>query len=428
MRMGDVRLVADAATAKPRQPVTARAWLARTQAELGTLLPDNDGEAALLTEDLVTPAGDSIDVYQYFDEPTETLESVFANYHGLIHSAQVSGTDSAIDEPAPAWTGYEEVWIPIRDDFALSGRLSVARNQFGDPLHGPCVVILPGLLGDNAIRRTRDVGNALRANGIHSLALELRGVGQTEGRYPDVHYTFGVLETCDLIRVSEWLRERPYVSACGLMGFCWGGNQALLSAWADGRTEDDVSEELRPFLSDCHAMGAFEAGVMAFSPVLRFEEVIESLEHDQPMLLHPVRYTLQEGVQERIDRKGYEDVKHGSLRGLIAEEVARSELISLNAVPRGLDYLRFLPFHDLPAPPKLDQAVTPVLIVHAANDPLAGAQDVADLISITPNPNVAAIILPGGGHNGFAPYARAYFYSLIVNFYSDQGPAQAGSS
>ena len=45
------------------------------------------------------------------------------------------------------------------------------------------------------------------------------------------------------------------------------------------------------------------------------------------------------------------------------------------------------------------------------------ADDLADLIAVTPNPNVAGVILDGGGHIGFIPYNRAYTYSLIVNFF-----------
>ena len=35
----------------------------------------------------------------------------------------------------------------------------------------------------------------------------------------------------------------------------------------------------------------------------------------------------------------------------------------------------------------------------------------------TANENVAALILHGGGHIGFAAYAKAYYFSLILNFF-----------
>ncbi len=66
----------------------------------------------------------------------------------------------------------------------------------------------------------------------------------------------------------------------------------------------------------------------------------------------------------------------------------------------------------------------PVLIVQAANDPFISSQNIARLTAETQNPQVATIVLPGGGHVGFAPYAKDYFYSLLLNFFSPQrGPA-----
>ncbi len=66
----------------------------------------------------------------------------------------------------------------------------------------------------------------------------------------------------------------------------------------------------------------------------------------------------------------------------------------------------------------------PTLIVHSVNDPLQTAQEVADLMAETSNPNVAALMLPGGGHIGFQAWARRYFYNLIINFFDPRtGPA-----
>jgi predicted alpha/beta-fold hydrolase len=87
-----------------------------------------------------------------------------------------------------------------------------------------------------------------------------------------------------------------------------------------------------------------------------------------------------------------------------------------------------LPRRGKPAGDKLEDARVPVLIVYAANDPLSPAQYVSDLIAVTENPNVAAIMLPGGGHIGFAAYARRYYFSLIVNFFSVVDGPRAASA
>ena len=66
---------------------------------------------------------------------------------------------------------------------------------------------------------------------------------------------------------------------------------------------------------------------------------------------------------------------------------------------------------------KLEHARTPILFVHACDDPLSPAQGVGDLISTIDNPLVCAVILPSGGHVGFAAYCKEYYFSLIANFF-----------
>jgi predicted alpha/beta-fold hydrolase len=341
-----------------------------------------------------------------------------------VHTAQATGADEAIEIPAPPWPGFEDVWIPINDRLQLAARLGLARRD-GEPHVADCIVIIPGLLGDNAVRRTRDIGFALRDVGRHVLALELRGFGQTEARYPDVPYNFGVLETGDLLAVAEWLQEKPFVRDTGLMGFCWGANHALLAAWEDGRPADDpiVVAALRPYLRARSDEPHYRAGIIAFSPVLRFEEIIEELERDWSLLADPVLYTLQDGVAARMIRKQHPEIS-GNLRRLIEFEFANSELRYPQAVADGCQYLRFLPHRGKPAGDKLEHTRVPLLVVHGANDPLASVQAVAELFITLDNPQVAGVVLPGGGHVGFAPYARAYFYSLILNFFDpERGPA-----
>jgi len=64
-----------------------------------------------------------------------------------------------------------------------------------------------------------------------------------------------------------------------------------------------------------------------------------------------------------------------------------------------------MPYRGQPAGDKLESARVPVLIVHSVNDPLQTAQEVVDLLVDTENPQVAGIVLPGGGHIGFQAYA-----------------------
>src|SRR5262249_55159040 len=120
----------------------------------------------------------------------------------------------------------------------------------GKRVRSDCIVILPGLLGDLSVDRTRMIAQALLAAGHHALAVELRGYGRTGREQPHVFYNFGVQETEGLETIAEWAQAMPDIDRTGLIGFCWGANHALLAAWDDGRSADDVSvaARLRPFL------------------------------------------------------------------------------------------------------------------------------------------------------------------------------------
>jgi pimeloyl-ACP methyl ester carboxylesterase len=220
------------------------------------------------------------------------------------------------------------------------------------------------------------------------------------------------------------------VRRTGLVGFCWGANEALIAAWEDCRDDEHLSitARLRPLLRPRTGKRHYEAGVIAFSPTLRFEEIVESMATPQSTLEHPVLASLQSTILARMLRKRFPNPS-GSLRHFIFSEYAGTELGYPNSVDDAMQYLRLLPFRGMSDGNKMEKVRIPTLIVQAANDPLAGAQDVADLIAESPNPNVAAIILPGGGHVGFAPYASKYFYSLIMNFFDPKvGPRSVGET
>jgi predicted alpha/beta-fold hydrolase len=401
-----------------------RAWLRRVHAELEPLLRPEQRDV-LLSEDLTDDDGDPIDVYAHYGIDAGRLTSIFANLSGISHTAQASGADSTGRDFPPSWPGFADIWIPVGDGLQLGGRLGLARDD-GRVRDADCIVILPGLFGDNLVLRTRELALGLREAGFHVLALESRGVGRTEARFPDVYYNFGVPETQDLLQAARWLQNRPHIQRTGLIGFCWGANLALLAPWESCRSDDDpaITSRLRPYLAERRVHGGvFETGVIACSPVLRFEEVIAQCETDWSIFVNPVLNRLQQTIRRRAEQKRHRQSTQ-SLRRLIEMEFARSPLDYPQAVEDALQYLRFLPYRDKPAFDKLGCADVPVLIVHGANDPLASAQALADFMATVHNPNVGAVLLPGGGHIGFAPYARRYFYSLILNFFDPRrGPA-----
>ncbi len=423
LRAVDQRAFQLAASVAPRQ-TAAVAWLATVHPRLRHLLPE-DGAGTLLTGDLERN-GRPIDVYAHFGLDQEYLNSVLYNLIGLMNTANVTQRGTSLEQAPPRWKGFQDIWVPVAPDLELAGRLGLARAD-GRVRRADCIVLIPGLLGDNGLWRTRDIAYALRDSGLHVLALELRGYGQTEVRYPDHNYCYGIREVGDLLAVSEWLEEQPHVRRTGLIGFSWGANEALLAAWEDGRAADDphVAPRLTTLQRPRNARRHFQAGVIAFSPVIGFEELVEKLKQNWSLLADPVLNRMQAGLRARWGRKEG-GAGSGDLGELVKLELRRAGL----TYPGGLDdatrYLRLI------GPPgqrqigKLRAARIPVLVVQAANDPLGSAQRVADLLAGLRNPNVAGVILPGGGHNGFAAYDRAYFYGLILNFFGEDTGSGTG--
>ena len=405
-------------------PASPRQWLVRTHQALRHLLPLCRTES-LLTDDLTDEQGLPIDVFAHFHRNPDRLQTLFFNYWGLEGTAQCSGRSFQPEHPSPPWPGFEEVRIPVSDQVETIGWLGLATR--GDSVRdADCIVLLSGLFGHNDIKRTEDMALALRASGFHVLAYENRGYGRSDLARPDVPYTFGVMGTRDLMLVSDWLEELPHVRRTGLIGFCWSANQALLAAWYDNLLEGDssISEKLAEHLEPLPARRRFRAGVMAFSPTLAFEEIIEKLDTPRSYYREPVLAFLQDTVRDRMRAKQYPKVS-GSLDRLSHIEFARSKLGYPGVVGDALRFQRFLPYRGRAAGNKLGAVRLPALIVHASNDPLATAQEVADLLAGTRNPNVAALILDYGGHVAFAPSAKRYYYSLVVNFFDPQVGAAA---
>lgn len=402
-------------------PMTTREWLVRAHEQLGSLLPAHR-HAALLTAELVAPDGTPTDVVSYFDKNPAHAESLIFNFWGLSNSAQATMPHGP-EVAAPTWTGFDDVWIPMADGLELAGRLGWARDDAGEMVEADCIVILPGIRGNNNILRVRDLAAALHAEGFHVLTLELCGTGQTDVRFPEDDYTWGVRETDDLLAVADWLQAQPQVRRTGLVGYSWGANHALMAAWADGRTDESgIPLRLRPVVAPAEPdRRRYEAGVIAFSPLVRNEELLDKLAVERSVLMNPALAGLQSTFRARMVEKGYDDPS-GDPRQLIE----RTDLGIADPMPDILEYVRLMPYAGLPARVDLEAVRVPVLIVQASDDPIVPAQDVADLMATVDNPHVAAIMLPRGGHIGFAPYASAWYYNLILNYFDPVVGAAAG--
>jgi len=408
--------------------VNTRQWLRDAHQQIRHLLPASK-RPPMLTEQLVDHHGRAADVFRHFGVSAASLHKLVGNFNGLRLTAQSMSKDYYIESVPPSWPGFEDVWVPINPRLSLAGRLGFARRG-GVVSDATCIILQPALFGDNGVLRTRDIATALRECGYHVLSIESRAHGQTEARYPDVYSTWGILEADDLLVVADWAMRLPHVQRTGLIGYCWGANIALLTAWHEARRGRDplVSEVIKPyFSSEATAPPRFTAGIMAFSPIVRYEEFMDDLETPRTMLDDPVYASIQQTIRDRMVRKGYPNPS-GSMRKLIQYEYERYGVRVPKGTEEGTPFVRLLPYRGQPCGDKLEAARVPTLIVHAADDPVGPAQDVAQLIAQTDNPNVAAIVLASGGHVGFAGYAKAYYLSLVTNFFDPvRGAAAAGA-
>jgi dienelactone hydrolase len=391
---------------------TTRQWLARSQSQLEPLLPKHRHNTHI-TEELVAPDGTAEDVGVHFDRDPAHAESLVFNFRGLAYSAQASMPHGP-EMVAPPWEGFDDVWIPVDDELELAGRIGWARDADGEPIDATCIVILPGIRGNNNILRVRDLAKAMHVEGFHVLTLELRGTGQTDVRFPEYDYTWGVYETDDLLVVADWLQAKPQVTRTGLVGYSWGANHALMVAWADGRTDDaGIPVMLRGRVGPAAPeQRRYEAGVIAFSPAVRHEELADKLAVERSVLSNPAMAGLQKTFRDRMIEKGYPNPS-----GDVRELIRRADVGYADPLADIVTYTRVMPHEGMPACVDLEQARIPVLIVHASDDPIVPAQDIADLIATVENPDVAAIMTPRGGHIGFAPYASVWYYNLILNYF-----------
>lgn len=421
--VGRAELIRIAPSASQLPP---RDWLVQAHGQLQQLLP-GENRPTLLTGDLTTPAGQPVDVFKIYHSRFEDMDSLLVNAVGITHTAQVASRGLGLDQPLPDWPGFADLTITVDESLRLSGRIGWAVDEAGQRIDAPCIVILPGLFGGNAVWRTRDLAVGLRTCGFHVLALELRACGQTEKNFPQYYTTWGLLESNDLLRVSKWLEEQPQVQSTGLVATCWGSNIALATVWAEGRPADDpkVPVKVAPHVPRATDRPAFTAGVLLFSPALNYEEMSVALEKPQSALRAPILKAFQDVVRERKKLKNHQPID-GRLETLVGAEVRQYPFFNYPGSDwDARQYMRFRTFRDKPYDDKLQHTRMPLLIVHAYNDPMVPSQCIADLLAATHNPNVAAVILPGGGHVGFPAYSKEYYFSLIVNFFDPATRPQA---
>jgi alpha-beta hydrolase superfamily lysophospholipase len=410
----------------PRSAATrpaTRTWVDAAHRILCECLPETRRNG-LTTSALTNLDGGPVRVCERFGWNPEMLGSLSGNLSGLICSAQmIQNADEPVGPmaaPAPDWPGFRAVEVPVAPGTDLCGRIAYPPGRTGD-----YVIIVHGLFGHLGEYRYRDLAEALQRRGFGVLGLDMRGHGRTEQTRPGCPMTFGLLEPGDLRAAAEWLRRSRGARRVGLIGFSMGGFQSLLAASQDGNGLVDPIGR-RPV----GERPAFDAGVIAVSPLIDSLGVAAALEPPADYLSDPVRFTIQNSIRRKMAAYADEDrAARAGVWDFFEFEIGRSPVARMYPDRRSIRE-QALTRIDLAGADwsagvsKMESIRVPTLVLHAANDPLTRAQSVAELAARVRNPNFGVILLPDGGHTGFPALSSAYYYSLIVNFFDPRrGPA-----
>lgn len=118
----------------------------------------------------------------------------------------------------------ETEWITLPDGTRLAARLWLPAGAREQPV--PAVLEhLPYRRRDNTAARDESTYPVFAANGIAGVRVDLRGSGDSDGRYDDEYSETELRDACDVI---AWIAEQPWCTgAVGMMGISWGGFNAL---------------------------------------------------------------------------------------------------------------------------------------------------------------------------------------------------------
>jgi len=143
------------------------------------------------------------------------------------------------------------VWVPMRDGTRLSARVWLPLDAESQPV--PAILeYIPYRKGDMYADEDEQVYRYLAGHGYAGVRVDIRGTGDSEGRFVDEYLP---LEQQDGVDVIKWIAEQPWCSGkVGMTGISWGGFNSLQVAahappalaavitigFTDDRYEDDI--------------------------------------------------------------------------------------------------------------------------------------------------------------------------------------------
>jgi dienelactone hydrolase len=157
------------------------------------------------------------------------LAGLLFSLPGAVGSARAAGAGGSAPVPPAA------VEIDAADGLKLHGTYYAASSP------GPIVLMLHQCNKDRT--SWEPLGRALSASGIHALAFDFRGIGESQNAendsFPQYHDALWTSYTDDVDRMMKFLRTLPDVEAdrLGVVGSACGGSQALLLAVRESKVK-----------------------------------------------------------------------------------------------------------------------------------------------------------------------------------------------
>lgn len=291
------------------------------------------------------------------------------------------------------WTSRLRRWPPpfrrvefaARDGIRLVGQLGLAAG--GAARDG--LILLPGLYTskDNPRIRARCI-RILREWGLHVLALDLRGVGESERTYS----TPGWKEAEDVVDAVAFFRRAAPVRRIHLYGESLAASAAILAA----SQEADQGRRL------------LEGRILAMSPHAEASRIVElyGTAHPERTELGRDFVVVQRFFNGLLRLQGYKGGRFDAyVRDGAAHYGASFEEMLARSSPGGC----------------IDRLNVPLLVVHSRDDGLVPVSE-ADALArrAASNPNVAVWILPWGYHCLYEMAAPDWYWAVLRGVFSDQ--------
>ena len=294
---------------------------------------------------------------------------------------------------------FEKVVIESFDGTPLGAVMAVH-----DDRPRPGLVLSHGFMGSKSDHNIIDSAlTAFAGWGFNVLALDLRNFGESQ-RLSHSPSTPGWKEGEDLLAAARYLGERPGVTSVGMAGFSMGAGSVMRAAY--------MNREY-PYLT---------GGAIAWNGYADARRMVEYIS-TKPEPRDPF-FPVYLGFR-LMHRLRLEDMK----RYIVDTEI-------LEFFDRPLEEANFMEYIERVAAPHcgvsaeecyansspeefLADVEVPLLVVHAADDPVCPPSEMDSLMEIAEdNPNVNVWMLPTGSHCLFRYYDKNWYESVMRDFFS----------